>query len=178
MRQPAYHSPDEGVARRVSAGRTCGSRQEQTREYSSTRPNRSSGHLAKGQSMQSEISWHAELQVKPGQFEALRALTAEMVDSTKSEPGALIYQRFLSEDRQVVHVFERYSDSAAAVAHLKSFRGDVWRKILRHGRAKEILGTRNAQPRTQADPESLWRNVLCPLRGLFARAEATVIERI
>ncbi len=71
--------------------------------------------------MESQISWHAELQVKPGQWEALRALTAEMVESTKNEAGALIYERFLSEDRQTVHVFERYSDSAAAVAHLADF---------------------------------------------------------
>ena len=71
--------------------------------------------------MESQVSWHVELQVKPGQLEALRALTTEMVESTKSELGALIYERFLSEDQQVIHVFERYIDSAAAVAHLASF---------------------------------------------------------
>lgn len=44
-----------------------------------------------------------------------------MVESTKSELGALIYERFISEDRQVVYVFERYVDSAAAVTHLNAF---------------------------------------------------------
>ena len=75
----------------------------------------------KARLMENQISWHAELQVKPGQWEALRALTVEMVASTQPEPGALIYERFVSADRQIVHVFERYSDPAAAVAHLASF---------------------------------------------------------
>ncbi|HYD56580.1 MAG TPA: nuclear transport factor 2 family protein, partial [Burkholderiales bacterium] len=53
--------------------------------------------------------------------DALCALTDEMVESTKSEPGALIYERYISPDRQVVHVFERYVDADAAVAHLTAF---------------------------------------------------------
>ena len=72
--------------------------------------------------MSNDISWHAELRVKPGQLDALRALTNEMVAATKSEPGALIYKRYISADRQVVHVFERYVDPDAAVAHLTAFR--------------------------------------------------------
>ena len=31
------------------------------------------------------------------------------------------YQRFVSEDGTSVHVYERYSDSGAAVAHLDAF---------------------------------------------------------
>lgn len=72
--------------------------------------------------MSAQISWHVELQVKPGQLEALCALTNEMVESTKSEVGALIYERFISDDRQIVHVLERYLDSAAALTHLIAFR--------------------------------------------------------
>ena len=71
--------------------------------------------------MSDQISWHVELQVKPGQLDALRALTSEMVESTKRERGALIYERFISDDSQIVHVFERYIDSTAAVTHLKAF---------------------------------------------------------
>ena len=40
-----------------------------------------------------------------------------MVESTKSELGALIYERFISEDGRVVYVFERYIDSPTAVTH-------------------------------------------------------------
>lgn len=71
--------------------------------------------------MSDQVSWHVELQIRPGELRAFRALTAEMVEATKSEVGALIYERFISDDGQVVHVFERYLDSAAAVAHLIAF---------------------------------------------------------
>ena len=71
--------------------------------------------------MSNPISWHVELQVKPGQLNDLRALTGQMVESTRTEPGALIYERYISDDHQIVHVFERYVDSSAAVAHLTAF---------------------------------------------------------
>jgi Alginate export len=35
--------------------------------------------------MSNQISWHVELQVKPGQLDPLRALTNEMVESTKTK---------------------------------------------------------------------------------------------
>jgi quinol monooxygenase YgiN len=71
--------------------------------------------------MGGEISWHVELRVKPGQLDNFRTLTSEMVAVTRREPGVLSYQRFASEDGTIVHVYERYSDSGAAVAHLEAF---------------------------------------------------------
>lgn len=68
-----------------------------------------------------EISWHVELAVKPGQLENFRTLTSEMVETTRSEPGVLIYERFLAPDQTTVHIYERYKDSAAAVTHLRDF---------------------------------------------------------
>ena len=72
--------------------------------------------------MNKQISWMAELQVKPGRLEAFRALTNEMVESTRAEPGALIYERFLSKNGEIIYVVERYSDSSAAIEHLVLFR--------------------------------------------------------
>ena len=71
--------------------------------------------------MRGEISWQVELTVKSGELDNFRTLTREMVESTKGEPGVLIYERFVSEDGKVVYVYERYADSAAAVAHLVAF---------------------------------------------------------
>lgn len=71
--------------------------------------------------MDGEISWHVELSIKPSQLESFRALTGEMVEATRREPGVLSYQRFISEDGKTVHVFERYANSAAARAHLQIF---------------------------------------------------------
>lgn len=71
--------------------------------------------------MGDEISWQVELEVRPGELNSFRALTSEMVASTRGEPGVLSYERFVSADGTIVHVYERYVDSAAAVAHLRTF---------------------------------------------------------
>jgi quinol monooxygenase YgiN len=71
--------------------------------------------------MGDEIMWQVELAVKPGEFENFRALTREMVEFAKSEPGVLIYKRFASEEEQVVYVYEHFVDSSAAVTHLRAF---------------------------------------------------------
>jgi quinol monooxygenase YgiN len=71
--------------------------------------------------MGEEISWHVELSVKSGQLGNFQALTAEMVDVARRERGVLSYQRFVSDDGTNIHIYERYADSAAAVAHLAVF---------------------------------------------------------
>ena len=71
--------------------------------------------------MTHEVSWQVELAIKPGKLEEFRALTREMVESTRGEPGALVYERFVSDDGQVVYVYERYTDSSSAVSHLSAF---------------------------------------------------------
>ncbi|MFY9836307.1 MAG: antibiotic biosynthesis monooxygenase [Xanthobacteraceae bacterium] len=71
--------------------------------------------------MSDQISWHVELAVKPGQINNFRALTTQMVESTRAEAGVLNYERFISDDGSFVHVYERYTNSATAVAHLQTF---------------------------------------------------------
>ena len=71
--------------------------------------------------MSDQISWHVELAVKPGQIANFRALTTEMVESTRPVAGVLNYERFVSADGNFVHVYERYKDSDTAVAHLQRF---------------------------------------------------------
>ena len=71
--------------------------------------------------MDSDISWHVELAVKPGELDHFRALTRDMVAFAKGESGILVYERFVSEDGNTVYVYERFVDSASAVAHLMAF---------------------------------------------------------
>jgi len=71
--------------------------------------------------MDEQVSWQVELAVKSGELDNFRVLTGEMVESTRGEPGVLSYERFVSADGRVVHVYERYVDSAAAVTHLRTF---------------------------------------------------------
>ena len=71
--------------------------------------------------MRDEVSWQVELELKPGRREPFQALTEQMVDVTRGEAGTLIYERFISEDGKTIWLYERYADSAAAVAHLRTF---------------------------------------------------------
>src|SRR5438046_1305029 len=50
----------------------------------------------------SKVSWWVELAVKPGQLANFEKLTGQMVESTRNETGVLAYQRFVSDDRQIV----------------------------------------------------------------------------
>ena len=67
------------------------------------------------------VSWSVEVGLRPGAGEDFRALTAQMVEATRAEPGALIYERFVTDDGTTAHLYERYADSEAAVAHLARF---------------------------------------------------------
>jgi len=71
--------------------------------------------------MINEASWQVELAIKPGKLDNFRALTREMVESAKDEPGVLLYERFVDDDGRVVYVYERYTDSSSAVSHLLAF---------------------------------------------------------
>jgi quinol monooxygenase YgiN len=71
--------------------------------------------------MSEEVSWHVELVIKPGKLDDLRALTDEMVAATRLEPGTLNYQRFVTENGEFLHIYERYTNSEAALTHLKNF---------------------------------------------------------
>ena len=67
------------------------------------------------------VSWLVELTVQPGRLDDFEKLTGEMVASTRAEQGVLAYQRFTSDDRQMIYVYERHEDSEAAAEHLRKF---------------------------------------------------------
>ena len=68
------------------------------------------------------VQWMLELDIKKGKFDAFEALMKEMVAATQSdEPGALCYEWFVSDDKKICHIYERYADSAAVMKHLGNF---------------------------------------------------------
>jgi len=72
--------------------------------------------------MSDHVYWIIEAEVNDGKLDELKSLMAEMSDATFSdEPGALNYEWSLSEDEKVVHIFERYTDSAATMIHMANF---------------------------------------------------------
>lgn len=108
------------------------------------------------------VAWHVELTVKPGQLENFRALTVEMVEFTRREDGVLSYQRFIEAGSDVVHAYERYADSAAALAHLKNFAA----------RFSARFGTMVERRRFTVfgDASDDLRAFLAPLGAVFARS--------
>jgi quinol monooxygenase YgiN len=72
--------------------------------------------------MATDVSWMLELSVLPGRESDWGDLMDEMVSSTHAhEAGALNYEWSTSADGSVCHIFERYADSAAVMAHLAAF---------------------------------------------------------
>ena len=94
-------------------------------------------------------------------------LTREMIDATKAEPGTLIYERFIADDEDV-HVFERYRDSAAAVAHLRMFAQMFGKRFadLVDRKRFSVFGTPTPELRQILDP--LGARYFAPLAG-FSR---------
>jgi quinol monooxygenase YgiN len=80
--------------------------------------------------MSEEVAWLVELVIKPGQLDNFRALTREMVKFSRREAGVLTYERFVSDDGNFVYAYERYANSAAAVAHLRTFEQIFSRRFL------------------------------------------------
>src|SRR6476469_1323813 len=71
--------------------------------------------------MNDQVSWLLELAVKPGELDNFKGVIDEMIESTRAEPGTLMYEWSINEDGSVVHGYERFADSGAAVAHLSAF---------------------------------------------------------
>ena len=68
------------------------------------------------------VAWMLELNISEGQGAGLPDLIEEMVSATdENEPGTLDYQWSTSADGTVCHIFERYADSDAVMAHLGTF---------------------------------------------------------
>ena len=71
--------------------------------------------------MENHVSWVIELAVKDGELETFTALMEEMVEGTSAEPQSLGYEWYISDDNGTVHIFEKYADSEAMIAHVTGF---------------------------------------------------------
>jgi|WetSurMetagenome_2_1015567.scaffolds.fasta_scaffold1468258_2 quinol monooxygenase YgiN len=72
--------------------------------------------------MSEQVSWIVDGKIRPGALDSLRTLIAEMVGNTQAkEPGTLIYEWYMDSEKEICHIVERYQDSAAAMAHLRTF---------------------------------------------------------
>jgi quinol monooxygenase YgiN len=103
--------------------------------------------------MTTAIAWYVELAVKPGKLADFKQLTGEMVAMAHTEAGVLAYQRFCSDDNQVITVYERYVNSDSAVAHLRKFAaefGDRYARLVERTRFS-VLGKPSVELRGLLD---------------------------
>ena len=71
--------------------------------------------------MSQEIYWVLEVAILPGQLDHFRAVASDLIAATESEPDTLNYEWNLSADGTICHIYERYRNSDATVAHVQSF---------------------------------------------------------
>jgi quinol monooxygenase YgiN len=71
--------------------------------------------------MEGQVSWVVELAVKPGELETFKTLMEEMVAGTSTEPQTRNYEWYISDDGGTVHIYEKYADSDAMIAHVSGF---------------------------------------------------------
>ena len=67
------------------------------------------------------VTYLLTLDIKSGQLEAFETLMAELISSTRGEPGTLMYEWYTSADKETVQILERFADTAAYQAHLDAF---------------------------------------------------------
>ncbi len=73
--------------------------------------------------MDAAIAFFSELGIRPGQMPGFLALRSALVaDARANEPGTLDYEWSASPDGTSCHLYERYADSAAVLAHLATFQ--------------------------------------------------------
>jgi quinol monooxygenase YgiN len=97
--------------------------------------------------MSDRVSFVLELDVEPGKLDELRNVMQDMVALTRSEPGTLSYEWFLSDDGTACHIYERYADPEAVLAHGTTFPENLWERfqtfrptrLTVYGKASEAL---------------------------------------
>lgn len=65
------------------------------------------------------IYWVLAVKINAGQLEAFKTVSAQLIESTRNEPGTLNYEWTLSDDGEVCHIYERYINSAAIKIHIE-----------------------------------------------------------
>ena len=110
-----------------------------------------------------------EVAIKDGQLETFRALMEEMVESTKAnEPGALNYEWWINEAGTACHLYERYVDSAATMAHLGAFGTNYAERFMACVDMKRFIAYGNPDEQVRGALQGMGVKIMSPFGG-FAR---------
>jgi quinol monooxygenase YgiN len=121
--------------------------------------------------MNEQISWIFELSVNDGELRNLKGLMKEMVDFTEAnEPGTLAYEWSISGDGKQCHIHERYRNSAAAVAHLTSFKANYAARLMSMGVATRFVVYGNPDSSVHEALEGFGAVYMSPIGGFIRKS--------
>src|SRR5450755_288267 len=65
------------------------------------------------------VHFVVDLEINEGEFDQFAAVAQEMTEGTQAEPGAIVYDWFMSGDRKRCRLLETYSDAEAVRSHVE-----------------------------------------------------------
>ena len=77
--------------------------------------------------MKANIRFTVEFDIADGKLQDFERIARTMADRTKTEPGALEYNFYFSDDRKRSRLLEAYADAGAVLAH---FKGTVVQELV------------------------------------------------
>ena len=80
--------------------------------------------------MSKVVHWIVELAIKPGKYDDFLEMMNELIESAHLEAGTLNYEWNINDDKTRCHVYERYTDSEAAMIHSRTFEEKFAEKVL------------------------------------------------
>lgn len=75
--------------------------------------------------MTDNIYWILKAKIGDGNLDSLKRLAEEFCGMTKPEPGVITYEWSITPDGEFLHIYERYLDSDAAMAHLANVGSEL-----------------------------------------------------
>jgi quinol monooxygenase YgiN len=69
--------------------------------------------------MKEKVRFTVELDIADGKLDEFQRIAQTMTERTKTEPGALEYDFYISDDRKRCRLLEAYTDAGSVLAHLK-----------------------------------------------------------
>ena len=77
--------------------------------------------MSKKPTQPDEAFWRREVEIKRGKLEDFLSVARDLMDTMDEEPGTLYYECYLSADKTVCHIHERYRDSDGLITHAEDF---------------------------------------------------------
>ena len=119
--------------------------------------------------MSDHVFLTVEMTINPGALDDFRALVKEMVGQVQAnEPETLNYEWSLSEDDSTCHVYERYANSAAIMAHFAWFGENFAERIMALVQLTGFTVYGNASDEVKAAVADFGAVIMAPIGG-FAR---------